>query len=132
MMTKYDESFEPPAPVAKIVLRKIETGERIKDISMLLDTGADISLLPSSIVENLKIKPLPNETFELRGIYGNQKSVEVFYLQIIFLGKRFTGKYCLIEDEIGILGRDILNQVPILFDGLNLIWREIVEEINEI
>ncbi len=132
-MTKYDESFEPPAPTAKIALRKIETGEHIKkDVSMLLDTGADISLLPSSSVKNLKIKPLPNETFELEGIYGNQKSVEVFYLQVIFLEKRFTGKYCLIDDEIGILGRDILNQVSILFNGLNLSWQEIIEETPEI
>lgn len=131
-MTKYDESFEPPAPTAKIALRKIETGERISDVFMLLDTGADISLLPSLSVKNLKIKPLQNETFELTGFYGGQKSVEVFYLQVIFLGKRFTGKYCLIDDEIGILGRDILNQVSILFDGLNLTWQEIIEETNEI
>ncbi len=131
-MTKYDESFEPPAPIAKIALRKIETGERIGDVSMLLDTGADISLLPGSIVKNLNIKPLSNETFELEGIYGNQKPVEVFYLQVIFLGMRFTGKYCLIDDEIGILGRDILNRVSILFDGLNLTWREIIEQTNEI
>ncbi|MDQ6787908.1 MAG: aspartyl protease family protein [Acidobacteriota bacterium] len=131
-MTKYDESFEPPAPVAKIALREIETGKRVKDIPMLLDTGADISLLPSSTIKNLKIKPLQNETFELEGIYGSQKSVEVFYLQVIFLGKRFTGKYCVIDDEIGILGRDVLNQVSILFDGLNLSWQEIIEQINEI
>lgn len=63
-MTKYDESFEPPAPIAKIALRQIKTGERVKDISILLDTGADISLLPSSIVKSLKIKPLQNETFD--------------------------------------------------------------------
>ncbi len=131
-MTKYDETFEPPAPIAKIALRKIDTGERIGDVSMLLDTGADISLLPSSIVENLKIKPLLNETFKLEGTYGNQKSVEVFYLQVIFLGKRYTGKYSLIDDEIGILGRDILNQVSILFDGLNLTWQEVLEKANEI
>lgn len=51
---------------------------------------------------------------------------------MIFLGKRFTGKYCVVDDEIGILGRDILNQVSILFDGLNLTWHEIIEETNEI
>ena len=131
-MMKYNESFEPPAPIAKIALREIGTGERVKNVSMLLDTGADISLLPKSAVKNLKIEPLQNETFALEGVYGGQKSVEVFYLQVIFLGKRFTGKYCVIDDEIGILGRDVLNQVSILFDGLNLTWQEIVEETNEI
>ena len=34
-MTNYDESFDPPAPIAKIVLRNIETGKRVKDIFVL-------------------------------------------------------------------------------------------------
>lgn len=131
-MTKYDEMFEPPAPIAKIALREVETGKRIRDVSVLLDTGADISLLPSSAVKTLKIKPLQNETFQLASIYGGQKSAEVFHLQVIFLGKRFTGKYCLIDDEIGILGRDVLNQVSILFDGINLTWQEFAEKTDEI
>lgn len=123
-MTKYDESYEPPAPIARVALRKIETGERIKDIPVLLDTGADISLLPISLVESLEIKPLQNESFRLEGFDGSRLSAEVYHLQVIFLGKRFTGEFCTIDTEIGILGRDILNQVSILFDGLNLTWQE--------
>lgn len=126
-MMKYDESFVPPAPVAIVTLRKIETGERIKEIPMLLDTGSDITLLPYSSLKSLDIKPVQDESFKLQGFDGSQTSAEVFYLQVIFLGKRFTGKYCVIEDEIGIIGRDILNRVSILFDGLNLSWQEIVE-----
>lgn len=64
-MMKYDEDYEPPAPVAQIQIRKIETGERVKNISMLLDTGADISLLPRQSVEKLGIKPLFNERINL-------------------------------------------------------------------
>jgi len=131
-MTKYDESFEPPAPTAKIAVRNIETGERIKDVLVLLDTGSDISLLPRSSVKSLKLEPLQDESFRLEGFDGSQTSAEVFYLQVIFSGKRFTGKYCVINDEIGILGRDILNQFSILYNGLNLTWQEIIEETNEI
>lgn len=131
-MTKYDESFEPPAPTAKITLRNTETGELIREVLMLLDTGSDISLLPRSSVEALKIEPLRNENFILEGFDGSQTSAEVFYLQAIFLGKRFTGKYCVIDEEIGIVGRDVLNRVSILFNGLNLTWRQIAEETKEI
>lgn len=127
-MTKYDESFDPPAPIAEVVLRKIETGERVRNILMLLDTGADVSLLPSSALRLLKAAPVPNENFRLEGYNSNEKTVEVFQLQVIFLGKRFTGKYCAVDDEIGILGRDILNQISLLFDGRNLIWQETVGE----
>lgn len=123
-MTKYDESYEPPAPIAKIALREIETSKRLKDVQMLLDTGADISLLPISSVKNLGIIPLQNESYRLEGFDGSHIFSEVYYLQIIFLGKRFTGKFCVIDTEIGILGRDVLNRVSILFDGSNLTWQE--------
>jgi Retroviral aspartyl protease len=130
-MTKYDESFDPPAPIAKISIRKIETGEKVKNISVLLDTGSDISLLPLSSLKSLNLEPLQNESFRLEGFDGSESSAEVFYLQVIFLGKRFTGKYCVIDEEIGILGRDVLNQISLLFDGRNLTWQEIVEISQE-
>ncbi|MGI8668954.1 MAG: hypothetical protein ACR2J3_03800 [Aridibacter sp.] len=123
-MTKYDKTFEPPAPIAQVQLRNTETGKRVKNVPMLLDTGADISLLPSHFVKTLGVKPLLNESFELEGFYGTEKSAKVYYFQVIFLNKRFTGKYCQIEDSIGILGRDILNQLSILFDGNNLLWKD--------
>ncbi len=120
---KYDGSFEPPAPIAKIAARNVKTGERARDISVLLDTGSDVSLLPKSVLGSLGISPLPNESYRLEGFDGSQISAEVFYLQVVFLGNRFTGKYCVIDDEIGILGRDVLNEFAILFDGKNLEWK---------
>ncbi len=51
-------------------------------------------------------------------------------LQIVFQGKRFTGEFCLIDDEIGVLGRDVLNQVSILLDGPNLVW-DVIESKNQ-
>ena len=39
-------------------------------------------------------------------------------------GTALTGDYCAIDDEIGILGRDVLNQFSIIFDGKSLEWKE--------
>ena len=122
-MMKYDKSFNPPAPLAKIALRKIETGERVKDVSVLLDTGADVSLLPSTAIEKLNIKP-SGEKVKLVGFDESENLADVYALQIIFLGKRLTGDYCAIDDEIGVLGRDVLNQFSVIFDGINLEWKE--------
>jgi predicted aspartyl protease len=122
-MMNYDESFDPPAPIAKIALRNIETGERVKDLSVLLDTGADISLLPLSAINQLQIEP-SDETVNLIGFDESKSTAEIYHLQIIFLGKRLTGVYCAIDDEIGILGRDVLNQFSVIFDGRNLEWKE--------
>jgi hypothetical protein len=105
---KYDETFDPPAPVAEIVLRNMQTGERSEQIKMLLDTGADISLLPLKSIELLKIEAT-TETVNLLGFDESRSVAEIYNFQIIFLGQRVSGNYCAIDDEIGILGRDVLN-----------------------
>jgi len=120
---KYDDSYNPPAPIAEIVLRNIETGERSAKIKVLLDTGSDISLVPISILESLQIQP-SEESVNLFGFDENKSTAELFDLQIVFLGKRITGNYCGINDTIGILGRDVLNEFCITFDGKNLEWKE--------
>ena len=119
----YNESFDPPAPLAEIILRNIETGKRVKTVSVLLDTGADVSLLPSSAIEKLQIKP-SGEKVKLVGFDESENIADAYTLQIIFLGKRLTGDYCAIDAEIGILGRDVLNQFSIIFDGKSLDWKE--------
>lgn len=107
-MTRYDETFTPPVPIAEIELRNIETGERIRNIPVLLDTGADISLLPLLAIERLQIEPSA-EKVNLIGFDQSRSLSDVFALQIIFLGKRVTGEYCATDSEIGILRRDVLN-----------------------
>jgi len=119
----YDQSFDPPAPIAKIVLRNTETGERVKNISVFLDTGADISLLPTSAIEKLQITS-SDESVNLIGFDESQSISKLYRLQVIFLGKRITGTYCVIDDQIGILGRDVLNEFSITFDGKNSEWKE--------
>ena len=120
---KYDGTFDPPAPIAEIVLRNAQTGERSPEIKMLLDTGADISLLPLKTIEQMKIETT-TETVNLLGFDESQSVAEIYHLQIIFLGKRVSGNYCALDSEIGILGRDVLNDFSILFDGINLEWKE--------
>ncbi len=123
-MTKFDASYDPPAPIEKIAIKTSESGERLRDVKMLLDTGSDITLLPKTNLLELGIEP-SDKTFELIGFDGHIIKSEIYHLQVIFLGKRFTGNYCAIDDVVGILGRDILNQITIIFDGPGLEWEEI-------
>ena len=120
---KYDKSFDPPAPIAIIALRNIETGERIENVPVQLDTGADVSLLPLRAIKKLEIEPT-GETVSLIGFNESEIRSEVYNLQVIFLRKKLTGDYCGIANEIGILGRDVLNEFSINFDGRNLEWKE--------
>lgn len=87
---------------------------------MLLDTGADVSLIPAKFIETLDL--ISGEPRKLVGFDGNETSFQSVDAQIIFEGKRFTGKYFLIDQEYGILGRDILNNFALIFDGVELNW----------
>lgn len=123
-MTKFDLAYDLPAPIAKIAIKTIESVERLRDVKMLLDTGSDITLLPKSNLLKLGIEP-SDKTYELVGFDGHTIKSEIYHLQVIFLGKRFTGNYCAVDDVVGILGRDILNQITIIFDGPSLEWDEV-------
>jgi hypothetical protein len=76
-----------------------------------------------AVNQKLQIKPL-GETVSLVGFNESESILEIYALQIIFSGKKLTGDYCAIDGEIGILGRDVLNEFSIIFDGINLEWKE--------
>src|SRR5687767_15647668 len=67
----YDAAhFDPPAPVARVMLRDGDSGATAADVPLLLDTGADVTLLPRTIVERLGVPVLTDRTFELVGFDG--------------------------------------------------------------
>lgn len=124
-MPKYDaEKFDPPAPVAHVSVRDPETGASLSNIPMLMDTGADITLLPASYVELLGLKPVLDVAYEIQGFDGESKLASMVELELVFLGKKFSGQFLLIDQPIGILGRNILNVLSITFDGPREKWDE--------
>ena len=119
---KYSETYSPPAPIARVKLRNPETLESITNVPMLLDTGSDITLLPKSFCDDIGVEISASEFLELEGF--NQATSIAFYvrLEFIFLDKIFRGNFLVYEQEEGIIGRDILNEFSILFDGKNSEW----------
>ena len=88
---------------------------------MLLDTGADATLLPRLFVAKLDVA----ETFrvyETEAFDGTKGQSSVVQLQMIFAAKSFRGDYLLIDRSYGIIGRNILNFFEIVFDGKNSRW----------
>ena len=124
-MPKYDtENFDPPAPVAYVTLRNPATGVSLSDIPMLIDTGADITLLPREYLDELGIESEEDIVYEVQGFDGESKLVNMAQLELIFLGRKFSGQFLLIDQSMGILGRNILNAIPILLDGPHTKWDE--------
>ena len=91
---------------------------------MLIDTGADATLLPSNAVEQLGIAIEEDSDFEVQAFDGEIKRLKLAKLELYILGKKFAGEYLLVDRAIGILGRNILNNVRILLDGPRGKWNE--------
>ena len=117
-MPEYEASlFDPPAPVARVVLRNPDAGTTVSDVLLLLDTGADVTLLPQVSVQALGVSPLADLRYELMGFDGSKSFASVVLIDMVFLNRVFRGRYLVTEEECGILGRDILNHVTLLLDG---------------
>lgn len=124
-MPTYDTThFEPPAPLAQVILRHINTGAVRSNVPMLLDSGADVTLVPQVVISELGITPVPDRQYELIGFDGNASLAPVVQLELVFYRRTFRGQFLLIDQEWGILGRNVLNTISLLFDGPNLSWNE--------
>jgi Retroviral aspartyl protease len=115
-MQVYDAArFDPPAPLALVTVGSEELGIVIHDVPMLLDTGADVSLLPQSLVAT---------QYELQAFDGTKSTAPAVTVELQFLGKSFRGQFLLIDSWHGVLGRNILNNLSILFNGPSWKWVE--------
>lgn len=121
-MPAYDQSYSPPAPIALTTWRNSETSETVANIPMLLDTGADATIVPRVIADQLGVSPIPDQQYELMGFDGNRSLAQVVILDLLLFGKAFRGSYLLSEDAVGIIGRDVLNHLIFKFDGPALEW----------
>jgi hypothetical protein len=124
-MPAYDSSlFNPPAPVATVTLRDLAKGNTKDDVLMLIDIGADISLVPQTSIDVLGSNIDPLESYELRGFDGKTSVAQSVQLELVFLGRTFRGRFLISNSEYGILGRDVLNHLVIRLDGPGLNWQE--------
>lgn len=124
-MTAYNSTeFDPPAPIAYITLRNGVTGIEWSDVPMQLDTGADITLVPQEAVNRLNLTIVPNTYYELAGFDGHTTIAPMVRLELVFCQRTFRGQFLLIDQGRGILGRNVLNAVPLLFEGPRLQWSE--------
>jgi hypothetical protein len=92
-MPAYDAlHYDPPAPVAQVILRAAN-GATVSEIP--LDTGAYTTLLPRSAIVRLGIKPDPALTYELIGFEGGRSTTQAVDLEMVFLQKSSVADICL-------------------------------------
>jgi len=122
-MPVYDNTlFNPPAPLAQVTLHLNEGGEFCRDVLMLLDSGADVTLLPARSVRQLGVDLESAVKYELIAFDGSISIAHAIFVDLHFLKRIFKGRFLVINQEYGILGRDILNHLFLQLNGPKKVW----------
>jgi hypothetical protein len=107
-----------------VILRDMRSGTLVPNVQLLIDTGADVTLLPRHAVERLGVSLVEGSSYALVGFDGRTSTTQAVDLDMLSLRKAYRGRYLLIDAEHGVLGRDVLSSVVLLFDGPRQMWSE--------
>ncbi|MBC7804994.1 MAG: hypothetical protein H7145_02470 [Akkermansiaceae bacterium] len=127
-MPKYDSDLsDPPIPVAIVELTHLVSLKKVGGIRMVIDTGADINIVPHSALSELAIEEseVASTGFGLSGFGGGGEEAKLVRLKLHFIGKTFTDNYAVADLPYGTVGRDVLNLLRIVFDGPRQVWEEL-------
>lgn len=85
-MPDYDaSSFDPPAPLAQVALRNPQNAHTLPGVPMLLDSGADVTLIPDTSAHQLGLATDTEEIYELMGFDGSTSFASTVQLEMLFL-----------------------------------------------
>lgn len=114
----YDsQHYNPAIPVIEIVLLSSETNAPPIQLTAIVDTGADATMLPVNLLEATGARYV--QTLRLRGVTGQASVVETFVTSIRLGPHVVYGVQAVampIESE-AIIGRDVLNELEIRLNG---------------
>ena len=115
MKIEYSRSSEPPAPFLDIVVFDPTQPSTRRTIPAKLDSAADITALPVSLVRELALTQI--HWLNVAGYDNRQSSIAVYEAAIEVAHIRARLEVIAIPEDYALLGRDVLNQLRILLDG---------------
>ncbi|MCI0474885.1 MAG: retroviral-like aspartic protease family protein [Anaerolineales bacterium] len=114
MTTAYDKSYVPPFPTLRVTLG--EGSSRQGPFPALVDSGADVSLVPTRLLA--KINAAEGRTVTIRSHFGERLLARMYAIPLSVESITLPGIFVVgsSDDEI-ILGRNVLNKLALFLDG---------------
>ena len=121
-MPDYDgERYSPAAAVATVSVPDLASGATVDEVSMLLDSEADISALPKAVVDALAL-PVGDRAYEVMAYDNCVRECPTVGAEVVFMRGHFKGRFIVLDNDVGVLGRNILNHLVVTLDGPRLEW----------
>lgn len=108
--------FDPPAPAIEVEAVAQSGSKRVR-LLMLIDSGADVTVVPRWVTDELDIDLSQADSTTVEGYGGNQQELPKAQLALEFGKLRFNGIFLVADGSIGYLGRNILNNLSITLNG---------------
>lgn len=118
----YDSQINPPGPTIGVKITNPVANLRFREERALIDTGASACFISSEAAQYLSLDM--DGPDKVRGL-GGERSYPYTYVNINILGEDKLSLAFIIEpkelpyEEYIIVGREILNDFKLLFDGPN-------------
>lgn len=117
MKLAYNTSYFPPMPVLRIRLYGSVTDQFAGPFQAVVDSGSDATLVPLTHLQAIGAE----ETAPgwMIGITGHRQPVSLYFIDV-YLGEQAFPGIRVIADKTAqeiILGRDVLNKLPLFLDG---------------
>jgi hypothetical protein len=115
------KDFDPPAPAIEAQVTAPLQSSPVQQVEMQLDSGADMTCIPKSVIpnlRNLRYGSVGTEDFD-----GHSATKRTCFLCLSFAGFDFKDIEAIeIEGSFGLIGRDVLNELRLILDGRKRSW----------
>jgi predicted aspartyl protease len=116
-MKHLSKNYALPMPVLTVHVGLPGEHPWLGPLTAILDTGADITAVPLTILQQLKAKRFSRGT--LRSQWGDSHLMDFYFVELEIGGLRIASIQVATDKTTGevTLGRNVINKLPLFLDG---------------